>query len=138
MRIKHSQLAHFEKSYRWFHTTMDPEGIRKAAALELNNLESSDKAERVHAVKLLGFLCFLELNMPGEVSKRLLRLFEHYAQFSQFEDVRFGCIDAIYLSRDLSRLKSLCLTEIGCIPTDHYRRQLASRLHSEIYPSMEC
>jgi hypothetical protein len=138
MRIKHNQLAHFEMSYRWFSTTLDPEGIRKAASRELINIESSSKPERVHAVKLLGFVCFMELDRPGDLSSRLLRLFEHYAQFSQFEDVRHCCIDAIYLARDLPRLRSLSLNEIGCIPTDYYRQQLASRLHAELYPPMKC
>jgi hypothetical protein len=138
MRITHSQIEHFSHVFRWFSAApMAPEGVRKDAAIHLNAIDSPKKSERVYALRALGLLCFLALGEEGDLSRRLLRLFEHYAQFSEFEDVRFGCIDAIYLARDFPRLVSLHF-ESGCLPTDYYRERLASALHTELYPSMKC
>lgn len=138
MRIKHSQLSRFERSFRWLSVgTMDPEGIRKAAADEMRNLDSPSAPERVHAVKMIGLVCFLELDKPDGVSESLLRLFSHFAQSSPHEDVRFACLDAIFLARDLARLRSLTF-ESGCLPTNRYRDELARSLQIESYPPMQC
>ncbi|HSB47087.1 MAG TPA: hypothetical protein VLD37_03670 [Candidatus Bilamarchaeum sp.] len=138
MRITHTQLAHFSHTFRWFSVSpMDPDRIRSGAHTFINSLDSENAGERCYAVKALGLACFLELGAPNDVSGRLLRLFEHYAQFSGHEDVRMGCLDAIYLASDLPRLKSLTF-ETGCLPTDHYRQHLASQLRKELYPPVKC
>ena len=138
MQIRHTQLEHFGHAYRWFSASkMDPDSLRTSAARGLTLIESGRPEERAYSIKVLGLLCFLELDRPNDISNRLLRVFEYHAQFSAFEDVRNGCIDAIYLSRDLQRLRSITF-ETGCTGSHVHRQRRARELQAELYPPMKC
>ena len=138
MRIFHNQLRQFERSYRWFHAgAMEPDRMMAKAASDIDSLDSAEPSERMREARLLGLVCFMELGRDGGTSARLLRLFEHYAQFSEFEDVRSACLEAIYLCRDLERLRCLAF-EPGCGETRSLRDSLVRELRAEIYPPMKC
>jgi hypothetical protein len=126
-------------NYRRFHTVYHQffgnlpitDSLRSDCASKMDFIDSSNPRERDVAIRLLGAFCFLEAGNGNDHSRRLLSLFEFYARYSPFEDVRIGCINAIYLMRDLPRLQSVACG-MAYYHTSIYSQMLAEHLASEL------
>ncbi len=106
----------------------EPERLRERCAEKFNGLDSPTGRDRLDAVRTLGAFCLL--HNETDTASRIMRLFEHYAQFSDFEDVRMACLDNLYLARQLSRLQSLVF-ETGCLRTQIHRDRLVREIREE-------
>ncbi|MEW6035502.1 MAG: hypothetical protein AB1529_02725 [Candidatus Micrarchaeota archaeon] len=129
MIIQRSRLTFFHHAFlRLSGSLAEPERLRERCMEKFDDLDSPSSRERLAAVRTLGAFCLL--HSDAEAAPRILRLFEHYAQFSDFEDVRLACLDNLYLARQLSRLQSLVF-ETGCLPTQIHRDSLVRELREE-------
>lgn len=108
-----------------------PEPDKATSMLLLRSLTHEDPEIRQSGARGLALICIAHLGQENEISESLLRLFEYNARYSQFDDVREECIDALAECRALGRLRSLTF-EIGCNDTRRYRDKVLRRLEQEI------
>jgi hypothetical protein len=129
MMLQHPRMNLFHQTFlRLGGTIAEPERLRERCMEKFNDLDSPSGRERLDAARTLGAFCIF--HGETEAASRVLRLFEHYAQFSEFEEVRLACLDNLYLARQLSRLQSLVF-ETGCLRTGTYRDRLVQEIRGE-------
>ena len=110
---------------------LGPDRLKERAGDLITGLDSSKPQVRTASVQSLGLICVMEHGAPNTITRNLLSLFEFFAMNSPFEDVRQACMEALYLNRDLGRLRSLWF-EPGLERTSSYRDTVVSRLRHEI------
>lgn len=106
------------------------DGFRSVLVL-LDAMESPDQSVSSAAARGLGLICLMDPELPSEFTFRMLGYFEHKARYSPSAGMREACIDAIYICRDIGRLRGLDF-QSGCHETSLYRDRAASALRAEL------